>query len=300
MNKTPMKNTHQEHFEDYILTGDFRALDAILQDFHLSTKVDGSPAVVFGTNPANGKWFVSTKSAFNKVKIKLCHSHQEIDALFNGQVAEILHSCFDYLPRTNSILQCDFIGFSGSDEYTPNTITYKFPEVVSQKIIVSVHTEWATEGELKDAYVVGSAPHFESDDCVLFVNNGAHLCAERDDFVEVISFIKQMGTLVEFANPKEAKEIEKQINAAIREGREIDPDDFENPAVISLWKLAESVKLDFLHFCRANTNVTAFLGQEQVNHEGFVLRTDDLLVKFVNREVFSYANFNQGRFQVAH
>jgi hypothetical protein len=287
-----MKNTHQNHFEDYILTGDFRAINAILGDFHLSTKIDGSPSIVFGINPVNGKWFVSTKSAFNKVKIKLCHSHQEIDTLFdNAQVAEILHACFDYLPRTKSILQCDFIGFCGFDEYTPNTITYKFPEVVSQKIIVSVHTEWETEGELKDAYVVGSAPQFESDDCVLFVNNGARLCADRDDFVEVIMFIKQMANVVEFASLKEAKEIQKQINAAIRENREIHPDDFENYDLISLWKLAESVKLDFLHFCRADGHVTSFLGQEEVNHEGFVLRNDEVLVKFVDRFVFSRNNF---------
>ena len=294
-----MKNLHQEHFEDYILTGDFSALDAILGDFHLSTKIDGSPSVVFGTNPANGKYFVGTKSVFNKVKIKIAHSHDEIDSFYSGQVADILHSCFDYLPRTKSILQCDFLGFGSTDTVQPNTIAYHFSEVVSQKIIVSIHTEWATKGEIKDAYVVGSAPHYESDDCVLFVDNSAHLIAERDDFVEVIAFIKQMATIVEFATPKEAKEIQKQLNAAIREGRDINPDDFENPAIISLWKLVESVKLDFLHFCRADNAPDAYLNGDHINHEGFVLRNDEVLAKFVNRRVFSYANFNTSRFQVA-
>jgi hypothetical protein len=33
------------------------------------------------------------------------------------------------LPRLDAIIQADFIGFGGSDEYTPNTITYKFPDV---------------------------------------------------------------------------------------------------------------------------------------------------------------------------
>lgn len=299
MNNTPMQNKHQEHFEDYILTGDFRALDAILGDFHLSTKIDGSPAVVFGTNPATGKFFVGTKSVFNKVKIKIAHSHDEIDSFYSGQVADILHTCFDYLPRTKSILQCDFLGFGGTDTVQPNTLAYHFPEVVSQYIIVSVHTEYATEGELKDAYVVGPAPQFESDDCVLFVNNAAHLCVERDDFAEVIAFIKQMGTIVEFATPKEAKEIQKQLNACIREGRDINPDDFENPAVISLWKLAESVKLDFLHFCRADGAPDAYLNGERVNQEGFVLQTDEILVKFVNRQVFSAANFANTKFHCA-
>lgn len=294
-----MQNTHQTHFEDYILTGDFRALNAILGDFHLSTKIDGSPAVVFGTNPANGKWFVSTKSAFNKIKIKLCHSHQEIDSHFeNVQVANILHACFDYLPRTNKILQGDFIGFSDSDEYTPNVITYKFPEIVSQKIIISVHTEYVTENELKNAYMIGPASHFESNDSVLFVNNDASLIAERDDFAEVIGFIKQMATTVKFATPEEAKKIQKQINTAIRENREIQPDEFDNSDLISLWKVAESVKLDFLHFCRANHAPDSYLNGERIHHEGFVLRNDEVLVKFVNRFVFSRSNFLQNKYSI--
>ena len=286
-----MKNLHQDHFEDFILTGDFRALNAITKDFDLSTKIDGSPAVVFGKNPTTGKFFVSTKSAFNKVKIKLCHSHEEIDSHFQGEVADILHDCFDYLPHTNSIFQCDFLGFGNSDIVQPNTISYLFSEVVTQKIIVSVHTQWATEGELKDAYVVGPAPQFESDDDVYFVDNSAYQTVDCEDFVDVIGFIKQMATTVTFATEKEVKEIKKQINACIWEDREIVPEDFDNPALISLWKVAESVKLDFLHFCRANHAPASYLHGEEINHEGFVLQNGEVIVKFVNRRVFSHANF---------
>jgi hypothetical protein len=286
-----MKNLHQDHFEDFILTGDFRALNALTKDFHLSTKIDGSPAVVFGKNPATGKFFVSTKSAFNKVKIKLCHSHEEIDSHFKGEVADILHDCFDYLPRTNSIFQCDFLGTGNSDVVQPNTISYIFSEVVTQKIIVSVHTQWATEGELKDAYVMGSAPQFESDDDVYFVDNSAHQTVDCEDFVDVIGFIKQMATTVTFATEKEVKEIKKQINACIWENREIIPEEFDNPALISLWKVAESVKLDFLHFCRADRAPASYLYGEEINHEGFVLQNEEVIVKFVNRRVFSHANF---------
>ena len=286
-----MKNLHQDHFEDFILTGDFRALNALTKDFHLSTKIDGSPAVVFGKNPATGKFFVSTKSAFNKVKIKLCHSHEEIDSHFQGEVADILHDCFDYLPRTNSIFQCDFLGTGNSDVVQPNTISYLFSEVVTQKIIVSVHTQWATEGELKDAYVIDSAPQFESDDDVYFVDNSAHQNVDCEDFVDVIGFIKQMATTVTFATEKEVKEIKKQINACIWENREIIPEEFDNPALISLWKVAESVKLDFLHFCRADRAPASYLYGEEINHEGFVLQNEEVIVKFVNRRVFSHANF---------
>jgi uncharacterized protein YifN (PemK superfamily) len=286
-----MKNLHQDHFEDFILTGDFRALNVITKDFHLSTKMDGSPAVVFGKNPATGKFFVSTKSAFNKVKIKLCHSHEEIDTHFKGEVADILHDCFDYLPRTSSIFQCDFLGFGNSDIVKPNTISYLFPEVITQKIIVSVHTQWATEGELKDAYVVGPAPQFESDDDVYFVDNSAYQTIDCEDFVDVIGFIKQMATTVTFATEKEVKEIKKQINACIWEDRDIVPEEFDNPSLISLWKVAESIKLDFLHFCRSTNAPKSYLYGEEINHEGFVLQNDEVIVKFVNRRIFSHANF---------
>ena len=74
-----MKNTHIEHPEDSILTGALSALDWFTSRGDLSIKIDGAPAIVWGTNPANGKFFVGTKSVFNKVKIKINHSHEEID-----------------------------------------------------------------------------------------------------------------------------------------------------------------------------------------------------------------------------
>ena len=59
-----MINKHIEHPEDTILTGDLSVLDAFTADNHYSVKIDGSPAIVWGTNPENGKFFVGTKSVF--------------------------------------------------------------------------------------------------------------------------------------------------------------------------------------------------------------------------------------------
>mgnify|MGYP003312742571 CR=1 FL=1 len=137
-----MKNTHLEHPEDSILTGDLSVLDWFLSSSKLSTKVDGAPAVVYGTNPKNGKFFVGTKSVFNKKKIKINHSHEEIEQNHTGAVAEILHHCFNHLPFTSGIVQCDFIGFGGNNTFTPNTITYIFDEIVTQNIIVAPHTKY--------------------------------------------------------------------------------------------------------------------------------------------------------------
>jgi len=97
-----MKNTHIEHPEDTILTGDLSVLDWFTADSYLSTKIDGAPAIVWGTNPATGNFFVGTKSVFNKVKIKINESHADIDANHTGNVADILHACFDNLPDTDA------------------------------------------------------------------------------------------------------------------------------------------------------------------------------------------------------
>ena len=53
--------------------------------------MDGAPAIVWGTNPETGKFFVGTKSVFNKVKIKINETHEDIDNNHTGNVATILH-----------------------------------------------------------------------------------------------------------------------------------------------------------------------------------------------------------------
>ena len=146
-----MKNTHLEHAEDTILTGDLSVLDWFTARGHLSVKIDGAPAIVWGIDPATGTFFVGTKAVFNKKKIRIAHSHDEIDVHYEGNVAEILHSCFDYLPRLETIYQGDFIGFGGENEYTPNVVTYQFGDVVSQKIIIAPHTCYYAESDLRDA-----------------------------------------------------------------------------------------------------------------------------------------------------
>ena len=94
-----MKNTHLEHPEDSILTGDLSVLDWFVTPGQLSVKIDGSPAIVWGIDPANGQFFVGTKAVFNKVKIRIAHSHEEIDQFYTDKVGDILHACFDHLPH---------------------------------------------------------------------------------------------------------------------------------------------------------------------------------------------------------
>jgi len=293
-----MKNTHLQHPEDSILTGDLSVLDWFVNPGTLSVKIDGAPAVVWGTNPATGNFFVGTKSVFNKVKIKINESHQDIDANHEGNVARILHACFDYLPRTAGIIQGDFIGFGGDDEYKPNTITYKFPEVVYEEIIVAPHTVYIAEKDLRDAvaypmnFIITDTPYVKFIKPQAYIQHGQESFA---DVAEVCAFARQMSTLVNFVSNKEAEKIKKQLNAYIREGEQITTEsvnDFDcDPNLIRLWSLVKSIKDDCLFLCR-NDGPAAYIGYNRIDAEGYCLSNKFGFYKLVNREVFSCANFN--------
>ena len=292
-----MKNTHLQHPEDSILTGDLSVLDWFLAESELSVKIDGSPAIVWGTNPATGNFFVGTKSVFNKVKIKINENHQEIEQNHTGAVAEILHHCFDCLPTFSGIAQCDFIAFGGDDTFTPNTLTYVFDEIVEQNIIVAPHTFYATDTrELKDAYVIEDSYEFEDTESCKFVKPDAWQLDE--DFEEIVGFARQMSQLVTFAEPFEAEKIKIDLNRCIREGREVDPDSFNNSRLISYWFLIKSIKEDMLFLCR-NNGPKAYIGNKQCGGEGYVRTNDYGMFKLVNREQFSHANFNNSKFSCA-
>jgi hypothetical protein len=294
-----MQNKHLEHPEDTILTGDLTALDWFDAVDTLSVKIDGAPAVVWGRNPATGNFFVGTKSVFNKVKIKINESHEEIDQNHAGNVAEILHACLDWLPRTDGIFQGDFIGFGGSDEYTPNTITYKFPEVVYQNIIVAPHTYYTAESDLRDA--IAHPMNFIITDTMYckFVKPNAYIVHGMDDFSDLkepLAFAKQMAQCVQFVDEKKAKQIKQELNKCIREGVEIDDNAFDcDSTLISYWKLIKSIKDDALYLLR-NDGPAAYIGYDQIDAEGYVLSNQFGSMKLVNRELFSYANFNNNKF----
>ena len=95
-----MKNTHIEHPEDSILNkgkdGALNVLNFLKEkNSELSVKYDGAPAIVWGINPENDKFFVGTKSVFNKKKIKVNYTHYDIELNHgdNANVASILHLC---------------------------------------------------------------------------------------------------------------------------------------------------------------------------------------------------------------
>ena len=297
-----MQNTHLQHPEDSILMGDLSVLDWFTEPGHVSVKIDGCPAIVWGTDPQTKTFFVGTKAVFNKKKLRIAHSHDEIDLHYEGEVADILHACFDCLPRTDSIIQGDFIGFGGDDTYKPNVITYVFPNLVTQSIILAPHTLYEANDDLRDSWSIPLVAQLESTRDVLFVQPEGW--QDDDKFDDIVRFVRQMSTTVEFAKTKtKARKIEKVLNTFIKIGAVLDPEALADVAdcdlnLMRLWKLVKVIKEDRLSLCATSGGPGAYLGRRFIGAEGYVLSNEYGSYKLVKRETFSRYNFNHSRFSV--
>jgi hypothetical protein len=285
-----MKNKHIEHPEDTILTGDLSVLDAFQSDNHYSVKIDGSPAIVWGTDPENGKFFVGTKSVFNKRTPKvnytaedICNNHPDFE------LQSILIRCLNCLPHTDRIFQGDFIGFGGYRDYKPNAISYTFAEVQNVGVVVAPHTEYKGT-TLKDMNAEPLTEKLGEG----FVQPDAWLSelgADRD-LEQLIGFARQMATMVEFATPTEEKLLKKDLNAYIRDGDQVVAEEFANYQLVRLWLLVKSIKEQFMLRMRDNFDAECFIGNEYISGEGYVMAGDHGVYKLIDREVFSHYNFN--------
>jgi len=150
------KLKHLEHLEDHLIHGGHEGVAhasetlsdvlAILlgkprknfgQQTRITTKYDGAPSIVFGINPENGKFFVASKSAFNK-NPKLNYTERDIEENHGhapGLVAklkEALKQLPKIMPNGGGVFQGDLMytkedltkNKNGSYSFTPNTITY--------------------------------------------------------------------------------------------------------------------------------------------------------------------------------
>ena len=127
---------------------------------NLTMKYDGSPSIVFGHHPKNGKFFVATKSAFNK-NPKINHTDKDIDKNHGHApgLAVKLKQALRHLPKVapkhgtyqGDIMygEGDVVASNGQHNFTPNTITYSADEaspegekVGSSKFGIVVHTKY--------------------------------------------------------------------------------------------------------------------------------------------------------------
>jgi len=168
------KLTHIEHLEDHPLNDGSKGFDHAAEVLHavkrhidagrnnsdLTMKHDGSPSIVYGHHPENGKFFVATKSAFNKTP-KINYTDKDIEANHGHApgLVEKLKSALHHLPKIapkKGVFQGDVL-HSGTDvehkngkvSFTPNTITYSAKEdspegkkIANSKFGVYTHTEY--------------------------------------------------------------------------------------------------------------------------------------------------------------
>ena len=175
------KRTHLEHIEDIILTQDYEGGQAVIDYYRgllvtlqgtsveplkVSVKWDGAPAVVCGTNPDNGRFFVGTKSVFsqspkiNYTKSDIAKNHGTED------LGQKLLKCLVHLKKLNiqGVVQGDLL-FTDEDlsrkpiggkqhiTFTPNTITYAVEEgtdiakqIDAAKVGIIFHTSYEGDG----------------------------------------------------------------------------------------------------------------------------------------------------------
>jgi len=174
--QTQDKNTHLEHLEDDIInrgsTGGENAINFLKSvrnmlagksgGTNITVKWDGAPAIICGINPENGKFFVGTKSVFNKTPlINYTERDIRVNHSNNQNVVNKLLVCMRYLKglRIKGILQGDLlftddvksVTIDGEKmlSFTPNTITYAVPadsalgkKIASAKMGIVFHTQY--------------------------------------------------------------------------------------------------------------------------------------------------------------
>jgi hypothetical protein len=184
---TTDRNTHLEHLEDDIINrgskGGENALNFLRsvrnmlagsssKKVNMTVKWDGAPAIICGINPENGKFFVGTKSVFNK-NAKVNYTNADIRKNHSGELASKLSIALKELSRLGikGVLQGDFL-FSQSDlkkinldgddmiSFTPNTITYAVPvnssigrQISRARMGIVFHTKYS--GKTLDSMTAG-------------------------------------------------------------------------------------------------------------------------------------------------
>jgi len=177
---------HIDHLEENIINkgkdGVLEALEYIDKaieyfvsetDYQISTKFDGSPAIVAGKDP-KGKFFVASKSAFAK-NPKINYTEEDIDNNHSNSpgLAEKLKLALRYLPslKLNGIYQMDYMfdnqlkntetpqtidGIQNTNTFItfqPNTIKYAVApespygrEIQTSQIGVAIHIQYEVVG----------------------------------------------------------------------------------------------------------------------------------------------------------
>lgn len=231
------KLKHLEHAEDHPINagkeGVEHAMNNLL-DVHrklrgrenqakITMKYDGSPSVVFGHHPETGKFFVASKSAFNK-NPKLNYTEEDIEKNHGhapGLVEKLKHALHN-LPKVvppRGVYQGDIMHTKGDVQehghkisFTPNTITYSAKKsspqgkaALASKIGVAVHTAYKGDNlQDMEAQYAPDLSHFGH-------HKDVHLISTEHDLSQIHYKPEQQEAFNKHI--KEAQRITRQIPA---------------------------------------------------------------------------------------
>ena len=259
-------NTHLTHLEELVLTqGEqgyamartfiFELLKSLKGNtnskIQTSVKWDGAPAIFAGINPENGKFFVGTKSIFNKVP-KINYTEQDVVENHGHApgLVDKLVKALQYLPALNikNILQGDFmfddemlstVNIDGEAHYRfkPNTIVYATPvdsdlgkDIGQAKFGIVFHT---TYNDLKSGATFGADistlkrnPDVWFDDA-FFTDDTGTVTLTEDEEATIIELVNEADSVNESINYDKlpAAMLNIYINTEIKAGSFLeDPD----------------------------------------------------------------------------
>lgn len=167
-----------------------------VEGFTISTKIDGSPALIVGTDPKTGQFFVGTKSFFSKnPKINYSEDDIKLNHPNSKGLSKKLKAALEHLPKVmpkTGVFQGDFLfdksdlmdggdiegGGDGHYHFQPNTIKYSIPKdseegekVGNSKMGFAPHTEYKDKGEGEmESKFSGASSKFQKHDDVYIMD----------------------------------------------------------------------------------------------------------------------------------
>lgn len=141
-NTKPRHNLHLDHVDETLFIGGDAAasdaLDLLESPYFITQKFDGAPSIFCGTDPADGRFFVGTKSVFNKSPKLYKESWDIIENEPAGKATKLIEA-LKWLSQLNipsdTVLQGDLLWTPGDHIYEtyegnryvtvhPNTLVY--------------------------------------------------------------------------------------------------------------------------------------------------------------------------------
>lgn len=264
------KNVHLEHIEDEVLNlginGTRQAINFLrsLRDMlagnnpdnlRVTVKWDGAPAVFCGTDPESGKFFVGTKSIFNK-EPKLNFTNSDIDrnhpspglnsklklALKELSKAGIKGILQGDMMFTQEDLKIKTIDGEKMVTFQPNTILYAIPKdsdlgkrILSSKMGIVFHTSYSGKSikDLKASFNVNIGRMRNNKRVWIqdanYEDDSGTATMTKDETAAITAVLSKAGKLFrtmdssivnEFAADEELRALTKQFNnAQVREGQ---------------------------------------------------------------------------------